>query len=244
MRRAKTSYQIKLRAWQRPNNIGNPQIAYADVDWILAGQWWPYQRPSFVTPPFAGYVSGHSTYSRAAAEVLTALTGDPFFPGGMGEFNCPKNSFLVFEDGPSVDVTLQWATYRDASDQCSLSRIWGGIHPPADDMPGRLIGRDIGVAAYNFAAQYFDKIPDVSTLPEVNIYPNPTDCGVKIIQEYEGEIAVKIYASNGQLVTTNTIEFIDNQSFMELNNLTPGVYVLVGLDAKGDRIFREQVVVH
>ena len=46
----------------------------------------------------------------------------------------------MFEDGPSVDLTLQWATYRDAADQCSLSRIWGGIHPPADDIPGRLIG--------------------------------------------------------------------------------------------------------
>lgn len=33
-------------------------------------------------------------------------------------------------------MTLEWATYRDASDQCSLSRIWGGIHPPTEDVPG------------------------------------------------------------------------------------------------------------
>ena len=26
----------------------------AGVDWILAENWWPYQRPTFVTPPFAG----------------------------------------------------------------------------------------------------------------------------------------------------------------------------------------------
>ena len=103
-----------------------------------------YQRPTFVTPPFAGYVSGHSTYSRAAAEVLTLLTGDEYFPGGVGEFKAPMNEFLVFEEGPSVDVTLQWATYRDASDQTSLSRIWGGIHPPADDIPGRKMGIEIG----------------------------------------------------------------------------------------------------
>ena len=75
---------------------------------------------------------------------LTALTGDPFFPGGMGEFLAPEDEFLVFEDGPSMDITLQWATYRDASDQCSLSRIWGGIHPPVDDVPGRLMGIEIG----------------------------------------------------------------------------------------------------
>lgn len=82
-----------------------------------------------MSPPFAGYVSGHSTFSRAVAEVLTHATGDPFFPGGVGEFVAPRNDFLVFEDGPIVDVVLQWATYRDAADQCSLSRNWGGIHP-------------------------------------------------------------------------------------------------------------------
>ena len=39
------------------------------------------------------------------------------------------HEFLVFEDGPSMDFELQWATYRDAADQSALSRIWGGIHP-------------------------------------------------------------------------------------------------------------------
>ena len=61
----------------------------------------------------------------------------------------------MFEDGPSVDLTLQWATYRDAADQCSLSRIWGGIHPPADDIPGRLIGERVGIAAFHLAERYF-----------------------------------------------------------------------------------------
>jgi hypothetical protein len=67
-----------------------------------------------------------------------------------------KNEFLVFEDGPSVDVTLQWATYRDASDQTSLSRIWGGIHPPVDDIPGRVIGEKIGADAFGLAERYFE----------------------------------------------------------------------------------------
>ena len=118
--------KIKLRAWRGPNFIFDPSLDVAGVGWILAENWWPYQRPSFVTPPFAGYVSGHSTYSAAAAMVLTELTGDPFFPGGLGEFAAPKDSFLVFERGPSQDIKLQWATYKDAADQCSLSRIWGG----------------------------------------------------------------------------------------------------------------------
>ena len=132
--------KVKFLAWRGPDAIDDPETDVAGVGWMLAENWWPYQRPTFVTPPFAGYVSGHSTYSRAAAEVLTAMTEDEFFPGGMSDFEIEANEFLVFEDGPSVDMTLQWATYRDASDQCSLSRIWGGIHPPADDIAGRLIG--------------------------------------------------------------------------------------------------------
>jgi hypothetical protein len=56
-------------------------------------------------------------------------------------------------------MTLQWATYRDASDQCSLSRIWGGIHPPADDIPGRLIGEQIGVNAFALAESFFSGTP-------------------------------------------------------------------------------------
>jgi len=143
--------KIKLFAWQGPSHIENPAADQAGVGWILAENWWPYQRPSFVTPPFAGYVSGHSTYSRAAAELLTRITGSEYFPGGMSEFEIKANRFLKFEQGPSVDMTLQWATYKDAADQCSLSRIWGGIHPPTDDIPGRQIGEQIGKDSFDFA---------------------------------------------------------------------------------------------
>ncbi len=167
--------EIKLFAWRGHKFIDNPSTDVAGVGWILAKDWFPYQRPSFVTPPFAGYLSGHSTYSRAAAEVLTLITGDEYFPGGIGEFVAKKDEFLVFEKGPSVDVVLQWATYRDASDQTSLSRIWGGIHPPADDILGRQIGAKVGVDAYNYAIPYFSS--EEIIIPENNekyiLYPNP-----------------------------------------------------------------------
>ena len=111
----------------------------------------PYQRPNFVTPPFGGYVSGHSAFSRAAAHVLMRLTGSRFFPGGLGEFRARAGEYLVFEDGPSSDVTLQFASYFDAADQSALSRIWGGIHPPFDDIPSRGIGDRTGPRAFTFA---------------------------------------------------------------------------------------------
>ncbi len=165
--------EIKLFTWRGPDFIDDPLTDAAGVGWILAKNWWPYQRPTFVTPPFAGYVSGHSTYSRTAAEIMTLMTGDPYFPGGMSQFPAPQNEFLVFEEGPSVDVELQWATYVDASDQCSLSRIWGGIHPPADDIPGRIMGKHIGPKVYDKATSYFTsespRVVSVDTdLPVIN----------------------------------------------------------------------------
>ena len=72
--------------------------------------WVPYQRETFVTPPFAGYTSGYSTFSRAGAEVLTAFTGDAYFPGGMGTFTAPANDYLEFEQGPSEDITQSEAS--------------------------------------------------------------------------------------------------------------------------------------
>jgi len=226
--------KIKLFAWKGPDYISDPNTDIAGVDWILADNWWPYQRPSFVTPPFAGYVSGHSTYSRAAAEALTLLTGDEFFPGGMGEFFAQKNRFLVFEEGPSEDITLQWATYRDASDQCSLSRIWGGIHPPADDIPGRLIGEKIGIDAFNFAETYFsrdftgiNKLNDC--ISSVSYFPNPVIDNLNIeITCPKSDVIVQIFDTYGRLLLENKTRVnSEGQSFsLAMNSLHPGVYLI------------------
>ncbi len=143
--------KVSINCWKGPDYIEIPMIDEAGVDWILADQWWPYQRPSFVTPPFAGYFSGHSTFSRAAAELLELLTGSEYWPGGLAVWPAQMNEFLVFEDGPSMDVNLQWATYMDASNESALSRIWGGIHPPVDDAPGRKVGEVVGKHAFYFA---------------------------------------------------------------------------------------------
>jgi len=225
--------KVKLNVWRGPDYVGTPATDYAGVGWILAENWWPYQRPSFVTPPFAGYVSGHSTFSRAAAEVMTSLTGDAYFPGGMGEFHAPMNEFLVFEEGPSEDVVLQWATYRDASDQCSLSRIWGGIHPPADDIPGRLMGIEIGMDAFNLAKTYFEGlITDVSAEKELQlaVYPNPTITGSVSIRMNRpfGQMDVRVFDMNGKCCLTQSVASNGNSEVVALNmnDLSAGLYLL------------------
>ena len=222
--------KIKVYSWKAHDYIANEETDQAGVDWILAENWWPYQRPSFVTPPFAGYVSGHSTYSRAAAEVLTLITGDEFFPGGMGEFVANKNEFLVFEEGPSADVVLQWATYRDASDQCSLSRIWGGIHPPADDIPGRKIGQKVGEDAFNMALTYFNSKGIISDDSNSSfVFPNPITKGELFITNTNAQDTFNVFDISGRQIklTAKSYDETNNQTHIKLPVfLTSGVYIL------------------
>lgn len=235
-------HTLKLKAWKGPNAIDDSKVDFAGVSWIRAGDWFPYQRPSFVTPPFAGYISGHSTYSRAAAEVLTLLTGDAFFPNGMGEFFAQKNRFLVFEEGPSVDITLQWATYRDAADQCSLSRIWGGIHPPCDDIPGRLIGEEIGVEAFDYAEQYFTKVKTQNVVNQIVIFPNPSRCFINIDYEFEGNMTIKVYQIDGKLIQNTTVNFNNNRTYLDLESVGKGTFIIRGFQENGSVLFTEKVV--
>jgi hypothetical protein len=144
--------EIAVRSWL--GSPEDPETQTSGVGWIRAVEWVPYQRPTFVTPAFAGYVSGHSTFSRAGAEVLTAFTGSPYFPDGLGTWTVEAGS-LLHEEGPTEDVTLQWATYQDASDQAGISRLYGGIHIEADDLEGRTIGSECGLAAWDLAQQYY-----------------------------------------------------------------------------------------
>ena len=150
--------KVAVLGW--PGPPANPATQHSGVKWMNADSWLPYQRTSFVTPAFPGYFSGHSTFSRSAAEVLAAITGSPYFPGGMGTYS---NYVLGFENGPSQPITLQWATYYDAADQAGLSRIWGGIHPPVDDFGGRRVGSQCGKGVWALAQKYFDG--SVTNLP-------------------------------------------------------------------------------
>jgi hypothetical protein len=144
--------EIAVRSWA--GNPADPVTQTGGVTWILAVDWVTYQLPTFVTPAFPAYVSGHSTFSRAAAEVMTAMTGSEYFPGGISGYTIPVGG-LKFEKGPTTDIKLEWATYYDAADQAGQSRLLGGIHISADDFNGRRIGSECGLAAWARAQSYF-----------------------------------------------------------------------------------------
>jgi hypothetical protein len=145
--------EVAILAW--PGNPADPKTEVGGAAWILATAWVPYQLPTFVTPAFPGYASGHSTFSRAAAEVLTAYTGSEYFPGGLSGYTIKAGS-LKFEKGPTTDIGLEWATYYDAADQAGQSRLWGGIHIQADDFTGRVLGSQCGKEAWALAETYYD----------------------------------------------------------------------------------------
>jgi hypothetical protein len=145
--------EIAIKAWQGIPDDSETEIG--GVGWIRALTWLPYQRETFVTPPFAGYVSGHSVFSRAAAEVMAQFTGSKYFPGGLGTFVAHQNEYLEFEEGPTETVVLEWATYYDASDEAGRSRLYGGIHPSADDFPGRIMGSEVGKKAFAKALEHY-----------------------------------------------------------------------------------------
>jgi hypothetical protein len=167
-------YKIKVYSWKGPALVTNE----TGVGWVLGEFWWPYQKNTFVTPPYQGYVSAHATLGHAAAQILTRITGDEYFPGGYGEFYALASTYLAADAGPTQDIYLQWATYSDAADQCALSQIFGGQHPPQDDIPGRLIGKEIGPRAFDYANSFIGSgAPRVVSIDVNNTIINESDAG-------------------------------------------------------------------
>ena len=119
--------------------------------------WSPYNPGSNLTPAFPGYISGHSTFSGASAEVLRQFTGSDRFdfstiiPKGFGRVEDPATHPI-----PPVDTRISFATFTEAAEQAAFSRILGGIHFMDDNTTGLFLGRLIGRRAWEKAVTYFE----------------------------------------------------------------------------------------
>ncbi len=121
---------------------------------ILAENFTTYQRPfTDPSPPFAEYVSGHSTFSAAGAEVLKHFTGSDEF-GASAIF--PPGSAQFDDTLPTDEIILEWATFSEAADEAGLSRLYGGIHFEDGDMNGRALGREVGASVAELAQSFID----------------------------------------------------------------------------------------
>ncbi len=103
--------------------------------------WKPYQQNPVYSPPHPEYVSGHSTFSASAAEILRRFSGSDRFgaehtqPGGT----CNIEPCLV----PARTTRLSWPTFTAAAKEAGLSRRLGGIHFLSADIEGQKIGRKV-----------------------------------------------------------------------------------------------------
>jgi hypothetical protein len=84
-----------------------------------------------ITPPFPDYVSGHSTFSAAAATVLPLFYETEDLPFTIG------SDFLP-------DVYRSFSTCMDAAEEAALSRIYGGIHFRSASEDGLQAGISVG----------------------------------------------------------------------------------------------------
>lgn len=118
------------------------------------GLWNPYQAASVITPPFPEYVSGHSAFSAAGAQILRYYTGSDDF--GASYTNPAGVSRVEPGTTPATSVTLSWPTFSAAADEAGISRRYGGIHFADGDLQGRMMGRKVGDIGWAKSLEYFN----------------------------------------------------------------------------------------
>ena len=90
--------------------------------------------PLIQTPPFPEHTSGHSTFSAAAATVLTRIYGD-----------------IAFTDSTEVEFGLPARTFPNfmaAAQEAGISRMYGGIHYRRGNEAGNRNGQRVGQHVY------------------------------------------------------------------------------------------------
>ncbi|MBD2152111.1 Ig-like domain-containing protein [Pseudanabaena sp. FACHB-1277] len=144
---AKYTYDFwrPITAIQKADQDGNPNTTI-DPNW----------QPLLITPPFPEYVSGHSTFSGAAATVLTTLLGDniSFTTNSLGT----PGTYRTF------------TSFTSAANEAGISRIYGGIHFNSANVDGLATGKSVG----NYILQnLLAPVPDV-TPPTIAISSTPS----------------------------------------------------------------------
>ena len=107
-----------ITAIQQAAQDGNGNTAQ-DANWTAL----------LITPPFPEYVSGHSTYSAAAARILTNLFGN-------------NVGFSTTSQG-LPGVTRTFTSLDQAAQEAGRSRIYGGIHFEFSNQDGLTAGRQV-----------------------------------------------------------------------------------------------------
>jgi len=157
----------KLRGGETLNGWVGPNRGTSN---ITAEQWIPRQDLTYVTPPFPGYVSSHSVFSRAASEVLTIYPLSSVFydsetivsqdsngdgaKDNFGEVILDAGGYSL-ENGPENTVVLQWESFHEAANQAGLSRVYAGTQIQDSNIRGLEMGRRVGRQSFCKAQEFF-----------------------------------------------------------------------------------------
>jgi len=104
----------------RATDDGNPSTVQ-DANWL----------PLIATPPFPSYVSGHSSFSGAAAAVLIDF------------FGRDNIAFTLPSENPNVPAR-SFTSFSQAARESADSRLYGGIHWSFDNADGLTAGTQLG----------------------------------------------------------------------------------------------------
>src|SRR4030095_16421772 len=139
------------------------------VEQVPGEKWSPYNPGTNLTPPFPGYFSGHSVFSRSSATVLSLFTGSDYFGFStvlgpcfgkvellIGSPECNSALPQTWGGARGEPVTFSYATFDDAANEAGLSRLYGGIHFVDDNTTAQYVGYLIGVQAWSKALTFFD----------------------------------------------------------------------------------------
>jgi membrane-associated phospholipid phosphatase/methionine-rich copper-binding protein CopC len=173
-----------ITAIQQADTDGNPNTI-ADPNW----------KPLITTPPFPEYISGHSTFSGAAATVLTSLLGDNI------SFNL--NSLGM----PGVD--RQFSSFNAAATEAGISRIYGGIHFNSANIDGLATGNSVG----NYVLQNLLGIAKPVA---------PTE--VKIKDDVDTVTNLKTPIITGKATTGNIVQIFDGTTKLGEATAVNGVF--------------------
>ena len=135
----------------RPITLANGAGAAVNGEIETIANW----TPLLTTPPFPEYVSGHSTFSGAAAEVLSSAFGDNF------HFSATSVGL--------PGVTRTYTSFEQAAEEAGISRIYGGIHFTFSNTAALTSGRELG----DYVLQAFSTTQD-TTPPRITLNPGPS----------------------------------------------------------------------
>ncbi len=140
---------------------------------ITGDDWRPYSPSTFVTPPFPGYVSGHSCISGGCAQILKLFTGSDEcgfvasrHAGELTEQGFPCLQMQQLDGQPlvelvgvehaSCDIMLPIPSFSAAAEMAGISRVMGGYHIQSDNIAGQKLGRDVANFIWSKIQEYFD----------------------------------------------------------------------------------------